>query len=132
VDAETQGSNDNLVALGPALDHRVVLVDGDPRGLTEVGDLYLSQLEAEAFGDRLPAGQDGDALSLISEAGRPDGSNLQRASYLVHDKRRQRLATNVLRDNEKRLATLCDLLKKRQQVLFGTDFLFVLELIFFS
>ena len=43
-----------------AFDHRDVLVDGDFRGLTEVRDLYV--LQPEAFGDRLPAGQDGNGL----------------------------------------------------------------------
>ena len=35
-----------LVVLDPAFNHRVVLVDGDLLGLTEVGNLYVSQRDA--------------------------------------------------------------------------------------
>ena len=45
-----EGHSDSLVVRGPDCDHRVVLVDGDLRGLTEVGNLYVFQLDVEVFG----------------------------------------------------------------------------------
>src|SRR5208282_1371071 len=83
-------------------DHRVVLGDGDPLGLTEIGNLYVFQLDVEAFGDGLAAGEEGNVLqhtlALIPEAGSPDGSNSQRATQLVHDESSQCLAPNILCD----------------------------------
>jgi len=54
---------------------------------------------------------DASPFALIPEAGCRDGSNLQRATQLVHDESSQRLAPNILCDDEQRVATLCDLLK---------------------
>jgi hypothetical protein len=121
------------VALGPAFNHRAVLVNGDLLGLTEIGNLYIFQLDVEPFGDGLATREDGNllqhTLALIPEARCPNGRNLQRASQLVHDEISisQRLAPNILCDYEQRLATLCDLLKEWKQVLLRTDFLFVNE-----
>ncbi len=104
-----------MVVLTPAFDHRVVLVDGDLLGLTEVGNLYVVQLDVEAFGDGLAPSKAGNVLqhapALIPGAGCPDSSDLQRTTQLVHDESSQRLAPNILCDYEQRLATLGDLVK---------------------
>lgn len=120
----------------PAFDHRLVLVDGNLPGVTEVGHLYVFQLDVEAFfvgltADGLTADEDGNILqhtpALVTETGRPDGSNLQRAPQSVHNQSRQRFALHILCDYEQWLATLCDLLKEWEYVLPGTDFPFVNE-----
>jgi len=120
-----------LFVLHPTFDDGVVLVDGDLPGLTEIGNLYVFQLDVEVFGDGRTSGEAGDVLqhahALISEAGNPDGSHLQRATQLVHDQSGQRRALNILGNDEQRFATLCDLLQEREQILPGTDFLFVNE-----
>src|ERR1039458_3563313 len=114
VDAEFR-PKEKLVVLGLAFDDCPVLVDGDLLGLTEVGNLYVFQLDVEACGDRLATGEEGNVLqhtlALIPEAGCPDSSNSQRATQLVYDESSQRLASNILCDYEQWLATLCDLLK---------------------
>ena len=79
----------------------------------------------------LAAGEDGDVLehrlAAVAEARRLDGATLQRAAQLVDDERRQRLALDVLGDDEQRLAALGDLLEHRQQVLHVRDLLLVDE-----
>ena len=52
---------------------------------------------------------------------------LQRAAELVHDERRERLALDVLGDDEHGLAHLRDLLEDRQQILHRRDLLVVDE-----
>ena len=70
--------------------------------------VIVLELDAEVLGDRLAAGQDGDVfehrLAAIAVAGRLDGGDLQRAAQLVDDERRQRLALDVLRDDQQRPA----------------------------
>src|SRR5713101_9483090 len=122
----------DLGVLALAFDHRgVVLVDGDLLGLAKVGHLDVLQLDAEVLGDGLAAGEDGDVLqhglAAIAEAGRLDGADLQRATQLVDDQGGQRLALDVLSDDQQRLAALGDLLQQRENVLHGADFLFVDE-----
>jgi hypothetical protein len=51
-----------LVALGPAFNHRTVLVNGDLPGLTEIGNLYVFQLNVEPFGDGLATREEGNLL----------------------------------------------------------------------
>src|SRR5579871_110302 len=120
----------DLGVLAFAFDHgRVVLVDGDLLGLAEVAHLHVLELDAEIFGDGLAAGQDGDILqhrlAAIAESGSLHGRNLQRAAQLVDDQRCERLALNVLRDDQQRLATLGNLFEQRKQVLHRADLLFV-------
>src|SRR5882762_1800970 len=110
-------------------DGRVVLVDGDFLGLSEIGQLHVLQLDAQIFRDRLAAGQGCDVLQhclpTIAEARSLDGRDLQRATKFVHDQSRKRFAFHVLCDDQERLAALGDLLQQRQQVLHRADFLFV-------
>ena len=116
---------------GPAFDHRMVLVDSDPLGLTKAGNLYVFQLDVGAFGDGLAPGEAGNvlqhSLTLIPEAGCPDGSDLQRATQFSHNQSGQRLAPNILCDYKQRLSAFRDLLNERKQVFFRTDFRFVNE-----
>ena len=91
--------------------------------------LIVLELDAEVLGDGPAAGEDRDVLehrlAAIAEAGRLDGGGLQRAAQLVDDERRQRLALDVLRDDEQRPAEARHLLEHRQQVLHRADLLLV-------
>ena len=117
------------VLAGAFDDRGVVLVDDDLLRVAQVFDLHVFELDAQVFGDGLAAGQNGDVfehgLAAIAEARRLHGSALQRAAQLVHDQRRQRLAFDILGDNQQRLAHLGDLLEQRKQVLHRADLLLV-------
>ena len=111
----------DLVVVAAAVDDRgVVLGDDDAAGRAEHLEADLVELEADLLGDDLAAGEDGDVLehrlAAVAEAGRLDGDDVERAADLVDDQRRQRLAVDVLGDDEQRLAGLDDLLQQRQQV----------------
>ena len=113
-----------------ALDDRgVVLVDGDLLGLAEIVELDALELDAEVLGDRPAAGEDRDVLehrlAAIAEAGRLDRRGLQRAAQLVDDQRGERLALDVLRDDQQRPTEARHLLEHRQQVLHRRDLLLV-------
>ena len=75
------------------------------------------ELEPEVLGDHRAAGQDRDVLehrlAAVAEARRLDGGDLQDAAQLVDDQRGQRLALDVLGDDQQRLAGLGDLLEQR-------------------
>src|SRR5271157_4301961 len=112
-------------------DGRVVLVDGDLLGLSEIVHVNVLELDAKIFGDSLAAGQSSDvpkhSLAAISEARSLHGCNLQRATKLVDHQGGQRFAFDVLSDDDQRTAALGDLLEQRKQVLHRRDFLFVDE-----
>jgi hypothetical protein len=67
------------------------------------------------------------ALPPVPAAGRPDGRNSERATEFVHNESSQRLALNIFRNYEQRLADVRDLLQERKQILPGADLLFVNE-----
>ena len=118
------------VLLAGAVDDRgVVLVDHDALGRAEVLQRDVLELEAELLGDHLAAGEDRDVLqhrlAAVAEARRLDGRDVQRAAELVDHQRGQRLALDVLGDDQQRLALLGDLLEQRQQVLHVRDLLLV-------
>ena len=77
----------------------------------------------------LPSGQDGDVfehrLPAIPVARRLDRGDLDRAAQLVDDDGRQRLALDVLRDDQQRTAGARDQLQHRQEVLHRADPLLV-------
>ena len=79
-----------------------------PLGPAEHVERDVLQLDAEILGDHLAAGEDGDVfehrLAAIAEARRLDRRDLEAAAQLVDDKRRQRLAFDVLGDDQQRLA----------------------------
>ena len=98
-----------LVA-GAVDDRGVVLGDDDAAGLAEHVEVDLVELEADLLGDDLAAGEDGDVLqhrlAAVAEAGRLDRDGVERAADLVDDQGRQRLAVDVLGDDQQRLAGL--------------------------
>jgi hypothetical protein len=81
------------------------------------------------LGDRGAARQDRDVLehglAAVAEARRLDRGALEGAAQLVDDERRERLALDVLGDQQQRLARLRDLLEQRDEVLDRGDLLLV-------
>ncbi len=71
-------------------------------------------------GDDLGAGQDGDVLehrlATIAEARRLDGDRSEQPTDAVDHQRGERLAVDVLGNDQQRLLRLRDLLQQRQQV----------------
>src|SRR5690606_3292769 len=110
-------------------DRGVALVDDDPLRTAEVGQDRVLELEADLLADHLAARQDRDVLqpglAAITEAGRLDRADLQRAAQLVDHQRGQRLALDVLRDDQQRTARLRHLLQDREQILHRADLLVV-------
>jgi hypothetical protein len=82
-------AGDLLLVAGALDDQGLVLVDGDALGRAELFELDVLELEAEVFGDELPAGDDGDVahqgLAAVTEARGLDGADVQHAAQLVHD-----------------------------------------------
>jgi hypothetical protein len=87
-------------------------------GAAEHVERDVLELDAEVLGDHLAAGQDRDVLehglAAIAEARRLDGRDLEAAAQLVDDERGQRLALDVLGDDQQRLARLHDRFEDRQ------------------
>src|SRR5690606_25565956 len=118
----------DLVGVAGTLDDGgLVLGDDDLARLAEQLDAGVLQLEADLLGDDLATGQDRDVLqhglAAVTEAGRLDRDGLEGAADLVDDQGRERLAVDVLGDDQQRLARLHDLLQDRQQVLDVGDLL---------
>src|ERR1035438_592140 len=109
----------------------MALVHGDPPGLTEIGNLHVTQLDLEAFGSGFSTGEKADVMqhtfALIAEARRPNGGNLQMATQLFHNESGKRLSGDVLCDYQHRPSTFCNLLQQREQTFPGTDCSFVDE-----
>jgi hypothetical protein len=82
--------------------------------------VVFSRAQADFVGDHLAAGQDGDilqhGLAPVAEAGGLDGRDLDDAANGVDHQGRQRLAFDILGDNQQRLAGLGDAFQHRQQV----------------
>src|SRR5690606_19965773 len=101
-------------------DRRVLLRDLDLLRLAEILERRLLERQAHFLGDHLAARQDRDVLqhrlAAIAEARRLDGRDLHDAADVVHDQRRERLALDVLGDDQKRTARLRDRLEQRQQI----------------
>ena len=120
---------DGLAFAAALDDRRVVLGDVDPLGLAEVLGRDVLELDAEILGDGPAAGQDGDVLehrlAAIAEARRLDRGDLEGAAQAVDHQRGQRLAVDVLGDDQQRRAALGDALEHRQQVLQAGDLLLV-------
>src|SRR6185295_5114582 len=109
-----------------ALDNgRRVLVDRDLLGLAEILELEVLELDAEVLGDRSTASEDRDVfeqrLTAVAEAGRLHRGRVQRAPQLVDDERGQRLALDVLGDDEERLTEPRDLFQDGNEVLHRRD-----------
>ncbi len=84
----------------------------------DVGGL---QGQADLFADDLATGEDRNVLqhrlAAVTEARGLDGDGLEGAADLVDDQGGQRLALDVLGDDQQRLAGLDDLLQQRKQIL---------------
>src|SRR5439155_590400 len=80
---------------------------------TGVVEFEVLELDPEVFRDRLASGHGRDVLehglAAITEARRLDGADGERPAELVDDQGRQRLAFQVLGDDQKRPAGLDDL-----------------------
>ena len=114
------------VRLGAAVDDgRVVLGDDDPAGGPEDLETDLLEVEPDVGGDDLRTGQHGHVLqhrlAAVAEARGLDRDGGEGAADLVHDERGQRLALDVVGDDEEGLGGLQDLLHQRQQLLDGGD-----------
>src|SRR5438067_2029867 len=122
---------DLLGATGALDDGGVVLVHDHPLGPAEVVELEVLELDPEIFRDRLAAGHGRDVLehglASIAEARRLDGAACERPSQLVHNEGRQRLALQILGEDEQRLRGPRDLLEQRQHVLHHAELLLVDE-----
>src|SRR5436305_3166 len=116
----------DLVGVTSAFDDRgLVLRDEHLAGLAEQVERGVLELEADLFADDLAAREDGHVLqhrlAAVAEARRLDRDRLERAADLVDDQRRERLALDVLADDDELLAALHDLLEHGEQVLDGAD-----------
>ena len=111
---------DRLLGAGTVDDGRALLGDLDGLGATEHLERHGVELHAQLLGDDLATGDDGDvlehALAAITEARRLDGHRREGAAQLVEDQRRERLALEVLGDDQQVLAGLHDLLEHGQQI----------------
>src|ERR1700681_78897 len=109
---------DILLLAGAADDGGVFLIDHDLAGAAEHVDGDAFELHAEFVRDQLSAGQDRDVfqhrLAAVAEAGRLDGGDLQAAAQAIDDQRGQRLALDVLGDDQERLAGLNHRFQHRQ------------------
>ncbi len=108
-------------------DGRVVLGDGDAAGGAEHVQTGLVELEADLLGDDGRTGEGGDVaehgLAAVAEARGLHRDGVEGAADLVDDEGGERLALDVLGDDQERLgaAGLDDLLQQREQLLDGAD-----------
>ncbi len=120
---------DVLLLAGAVDDRRVLLLDADALRRAEHVERDVLELDAEILADDLAAGQDGDVLehrlAAIAEAGRLNRRDLEAAAQLVDDERRQRLALDILGDDEQRLAALHHRLEQGQHRLQPGELLLV-------
>src|SRR6185312_1758070 len=120
---------DRRLFAGAVDDRRVFLGDFDALGTAEILDRRVLELEAELLGDHRAVGQDRDVLehrlAAVAEARRLDGDGLEDPADVVDDQRRERLAVDVLGDDEQRLAGLRHLLEHGQEVADVRDLLVV-------
>ena len=97
-------------------DGGVVLVDMHLLGGAQHVERHVLELDAEILADLLAGGQDGDVLehrlAAIAEARRLDGRDLEPAAQLVDDQGGERLALDLLGDDQQRPARLRDQLER--------------------
>ena len=117
------------VVLGPGAldDGRGLLRDLDLTCVAELGQRGVLELHAEVGRDDLAAGQDGDILqhflAAVAEAGGLDAHAGERAAQLVEDDGGQRLALDVVGDDNELLARVEHGLEHRQDLLNVRDLL---------
>src|SRR4029450_195699 len=122
---------DVLLLAGAVDDGGVVLVDMDALGGAQHVERDVLELDAEIFADLAAGGQDRDVLGhglpTAPEAGPLDGGDLEPAAQLVDDQGGQRLALDLLSDDEQRPARRGPQLEQGQQRLQGGELLLVDE-----
>ena len=116
----------------PAVDDRgVILVDNHFLGAAEHLQSHIFELDAEVLGNGRAAGQDRNilehGLASIAEAGCLDGRDLHAAAQFIDHQRRQRLALDILGDDEQRFAGLDHRFQQRHQCLQPGQLLFVVQ-----
>src|SRR5581483_2486131 len=118
---------DRIAVTGAVDDRRRVLVDDHLACAAELRELRVLELEAQLLGDHLAAREDRDVfqhpLAAVAEARSLDSDGLEGAAELVDYDRRERLALDVLRDDQERLARLDDFLEHGEQILDPADLL---------
>ena len=120
----------DVLPLAGAVDDRgLLLLDHDLLGAAEHGERDGLELDAEVLGDQLAAGEDRDVLqhrlAAVAEARRLHGRDLEAAAQLVDDERGERLALDVLGDDQQRLAGLHHGFEQRQHRLQAGELLLV-------
>src|SRR5712671_4914676 len=120
----------DVLLLARAVDDRgVLLLDAHLLGLAEHVERDILELDAEIFADELAAGQDGDVLehrlAAIAEAWRLHRRHLQAAAQLVDDEGGERLALDILGDDQERPTRLHHRLEHRQHRLQARELLFM-------
>ena len=117
------------VVLGPGTldDGRGLLRDLDLTRAAQLSQRGVLELHAEVGRDDLAAGQDGDVLqhflAAVAEAGGFDAHAGERAAQLVEDDGGQRLALDVVGDDDELLARVQHGLEHRQDLLNVRDLL---------
>ena len=108
---------DGLGAAGAFNNRCVVGVNGDLLHLTKLRNGDLVQINSKILHDGLTTSQNGQifkhGLAAIAVTRRLDRAHIQHAAHLINDKRAQRFARNILRDNQKRLLHIHHFLKER-------------------
>ena len=103
------------------------LVNLDLTGTAQLVNGGILQLQTQLLGDDLAAGQDGDILqhllAAVAEAGGLDGNAGEGAAQLVDNQGGQRLALDILSDDNQLLAGLHNLLQQGQDLLDVGDLL---------
>src|SRR5947209_8812889 len=107
------GARDDVFFLtGTVDDRRIFLFDAHALGAAEHVERHVFELDAEVFRDHLTAGQRRDVLehrlAAIAEARRLYRRHFEAAAQLVDDECRERLALDVLGDDQQGPAAFDD------------------------
>ncbi len=107
----------------------IIFVGNDALGLTQIIDGDVRQFNPDIFRNHLTTGENGDilqhCLATVTKTRSLDRGYAKGAAQLVDHQGSQGFTVHVLGDDHQRPAHLGDLLKDRQHVLHGADFLFV-------
>src|SRR5581483_9870303 len=106
---------DRIAVTGTVHNRRRILVDDHLACAAELRELRILELEAQLLGDHLTAREDRDVfqdpLAAVAETRSLDSDGLEGAAELVDHDRRERLALDVLRDDQERTTRLDHLLE---------------------
>src|SRR3546814_120360 len=128
--ADLRAATGDLLLLAGAIDDGGLFLGEDHAlGRAQHVEGGVLQLDAEIFGDHLAAGEDSDVLqhglAAVAEARSLHGGDLQPAAQLVHHQGRERLALDVLGDDQQRPARLHHRFQQRQHGLQAAELLLV-------